>query len=163
MKKIITVLFVITLSVLGAMLIDKERVIKPFDQIKHIVKPDPMVVNTYDDGQCTYYVFEQVKKQGNKIERSWWDAKYWADRAKEDGYTVNHTPKPGSIMQSSRGSLGHVSFIEKINSDGSFVVSEMNYSKPYEVTERTIHPVNTKRYLYIHPKVNPYAEKLNAA
>ena len=35
-------------------------------------------------------------------------------------------------------------YIETINEDGSIQVSEMNYTKPYEITKRTIHTYDIK-------------------
>lgn len=124
-------------------------------QIKQQIAPDPMTVNTYDRGQCTAYVFDKVKKDKNMIERNWHDAKYWAEKAERDGYEVNQQPKKGALLQSPRGQQGHVAYIEKVYNNGSIKVSEMNYVKPYEITERTLTKLDVKRYQVIHPKDNP--------
>lgn len=126
--------------------------------IKYIITPDPMERNTYDTGQCTHYIFEMVKTQGKMIETSWNDAEHWAENAEADEYTVNDQPKTGAIMQTERGELGHVAYIESVNEDGSIHVSEMNLYEPHEVTERTIDEADISEYVYIHPKVNPHAE-----
>ena len=111
-----------------------------------------MKINTYKKGQCTYYVFERVKNDGNKINNTWSDAKHWDKKAIDDGYIVDRNPKKGSILQSSKGKYGHVAYIETINEDGSIQVSEMNYTQPYEITKRTIHTYDIKNYYYIHPQ-----------
>lgn len=126
------------------------------------IKPDPMKYNTYDKGQCTYYVFDKIKADGHQIEKHWRDAKHWASKAKADGYTVNKTPKVGAILQSPRGEQGHVAYVERIEDDGRIHVSEMNYNKPYEVTTRDITPDRIERYAYIHPKVNEVAQEHKA-
>ncbi|WP_250129877.1 CHAP domain-containing protein [Jeotgalicoccus sp. WY2] len=112
--------------------------------------------NTYDQGECTYYVFDKVKEDG-MIERTWNDAEYWADRAEDDGYVVNNVPEEGSLMQTDRGEIGHVAYIETVYEDGSFAVSEMNFLEAYEVSERTITTEEAADYKYIHPKVNKHA------
>ncbi|UXV34198.1 CHAP domain-containing protein [Staphylococcus sp. IVB6181] len=128
------------------------------DDIEHYIKqmkPDPMAFNPYDKGQCTDYVFEKVKKDGNMIGKSWGDAKYWHTKAKEDDYQVNQQPKVKSLMQSPRGEQGHVAYIEAIHDNGALYVTEMNYEAPHKVTSRTIQPERVQDYHYIHPKKNP--------
>lgn len=124
------------------------------EDIKYIVLPDPMANNTYDEGECTYHVFELVKNDLNMIERRWGDAEHWAERAEADGYTVDRTPEEGSILQTPRGEIGHVAYVTAVGED-AIEVSEMNYYEPFEVTERTIEAENIDDYNYIHPKENP--------
>ena len=57
-----------------------------------------MKLNLYAKGQCTYYVFDRIRQDGNMISNRWGDAKYWANEAKE-GYKVNDNPSVGSILQ----------------------------------------------------------------
>ncbi|RIN54229.1 CHAP domain-containing protein [Staphylococcus simulans] len=136
------------------------------DEIEHYIeqmKPDPMAFNPYDDGECTDYVFEKVKDDGNMIGKSWGDAKYWADKAEEAGYTVNQQPKASSLLQSLRGEEGHVAYIEHVNDDGSLYVTEMNYVAPHKVTSRTIQPQQVQNYHYIHPKENPKTQDTKEA
>ncbi|MEJ7180564.1 CHAP domain-containing protein, partial [Staphylococcus capitis] len=54
--------------------------------------------NLYTAGQCTWYVFDKV---GGQIGSTWGNANNWASAAEASGYTVNHTPEKGSILQSS--------------------------------------------------------------
>ncbi|WZE72167.1 CHAP domain-containing protein [Macrococcus sp. CCM 2573] len=153
MKRIIS-FFIILLS-LFLLFLNQDRIIDNYNTLRIELMPDPMAINTYDKGQCTYYVFDKVKKDGNMIERSWRDAKYWAKLAKQDGYNVNHSPRKGALLQSPRGTQGHVAYIEHIYQNGNVKVSEMNYTQPYEITERIIHNKNLSRYKIIHPKINP--------
>ena len=95
---------------------NKNEVAKWIEQLK----PDPMRNNTYEKGQCTYYVFDKVKKDGNLISNHWGDAENWAKDAKKDGYVVNHQPAEHALMQTTKGKLGHVAYIEHVNKDGSF-------------------------------------------
>lgn len=153
MKRIISY-FIILLS-LFLLFINQDRIIDNYNTLRIELMPDPMAINTYDKGQCTYYVFDKVKKDGNMIERSWRDAKYWEKLAKQDGYNVNHSPRKGALLQSPRGTQGHVAYIEHVYQNGNVKVSEMNYIKPYEITERIIYKKDLSRYKIIHPNINP--------
>ncbi|MDN0187429.1 CHAP domain-containing protein [Staphylococcus arlettae] len=104
--------------------------------------------NLYTAGQCTYYVYDKV---GGKIGSTWGNASNWASAAASSGYTVNNTAKAGSILQSSTGAMGHVAYVENVNSDGSVEVSEMNYGQGAGVvTSRTISASKASSYNYIH-------------
>lgn len=156
MKKLIITLFTILLAVGGIFYINSQTEDGLLEELRILLTPDPMEINTYDEGECTYYVFDKIAADNMMIERSWSDAEHWAERAKADGYTVNHSPKQGALMQTDRGDIGHVAYIEMVHDDGSFTVSEMNLNKPYEITERTISQENIEDYYYIHPKVNKH-------
>jgi surface antigen len=104
--------------------------------------------NLYTAGQCTWYVYDRV---GGKISTTWGNANNWASAAQADGYTVNHTPEKGAILQSSAGNYGHVAYVESVSSDGSVTVSEMNYSGgPFVTDTRNISASQAKSYNYIH-------------
>ncbi|GEP82507.1 CHAP domain-containing protein [Staphylococcus kloosii] len=104
--------------------------------------------NLYTSGQCTYYVYDKV---GGKIGSTWGDARNWASAAASSGYTVNNTPKAGSILQSSAGAYGHVAYVESVGSNGSVKVSEMNYGHGAGVVStRTISASEASSYNYIH-------------
>jgi surface antigen len=68
------------------------------------------------------------------------DAGYWYYNASAQGYPVGPTPKQGSIMVTWESYLGHVAYVESVNADGSWVVSEMNYVQFNVINERTIKP-----------------------
>lgn len=101
----------------------------------------PVVAGTVSSGafpygQCTYYVAtkRQVTWSGN--------AGQWYWNAQAAGRPVGKVPQAGAIMVSYEGvALGHVAYVEIVNQDGSFVVSEMNYNGNWgRVTSRTIVP-----------------------
>lgn len=76
--------------------------------------------DTFPYGQCTYYVASRrnVTWGGNAV--NWW---WTAAHARPEG----HVPVRGSIAVFRGGWDGHVAFVERVNADGSFQVSEMNY------------------------------------
>ena len=107
--------------------------------------------NLYTAGQCTWYVFNRRAQAGSPISTYWSDAKYWTYNAASDGYIVNHTPTVGSIMQSTAGYYGHVAYVERVNPDGSILISEMNYTYgPYNTDTRVIPASLVSNYNYIH-------------
>ena len=85
-------------------------------------------------GWCTYYVatWRNVTWRG--------DAGWWYDNARAQGYAVGSTPKVGAIMVTWESYLGHVAYVESVNADGSWTVSEMNYVAFDVIDWRTIHP-----------------------
>ncbi len=58
--------------------------------------------------------------------------------AKKQGYTVLSSPAPDTVVVYGAGngysSLGHVAVVDSVNADGSFMVSEMNYTG-YDVVD----------------------------
>ncbi|AVQ33908.1 LysM peptidoglycan-binding domain-containing protein [Staphylococcus muscae] len=107
--------------------------------------------NYYDWGQCTWHVFNKRQAAGRAISAYWWNANTWDNNAVRDGYLVNNQPAVGSILQSDLGYYGHVAYVERINSDGSILVSEMNYSAgPGVLTYRTIPSYSVRAFKYIH-------------
>lgn len=102
--------------------------------------------NLYTSGQCTYYAFSKRPDIGN----TWGNANNWANAAAQSGYTVNNNPAAGAILQSTAGGYGHVAYVDKVNSDGSIQVSEMNYQGVGIVSSRTISASAAGAYNYIH-------------
>ncbi|MDR3559245.1 MAG: LysM peptidoglycan-binding domain-containing protein [Candidatus Pacebacteria bacterium] len=83
-------------------------------------------------GYCTWYVSQRVYVpwSGN--------AGAWLYNAKSDGYSTGRAPRPGAIMVAAESAYGHVAYVEKVNSNGTFVVSEMNYDAWAKKDLRTV-------------------------
>ena len=63
----------------------------------------------------------------------------WFGNAKAMGYAVGQTPEPGAFMVTWESVFfGHVAYVEQVNEDGSFVVSEMNFNAWDVIDTRTI-------------------------
>ena len=94
----------------------------------------PYVNNKFPVGWCTYYVatWRNVTWTG--------DAGYWYANAAAQGYAVGSAPKVGSIMVSWESWAGHVSYVEAVYPDGSWMVSEMNWVAFDVIDQRTIKP-----------------------
>lgn len=107
--------------------------------------------NLYDWGQCTWHVFNRRAAIGKGISTYWWNANNWDNAAARDGYRIDSNPTVGSIAQSDAGYYGHVAFVERVNSNGSILVSEMNFSAgPGVLTYRTIPAYQVRNYKFIH-------------
>jgi LysM repeat protein len=84
-------------------------------------------------GQCTWYVASRryVPWTG--------DAWMWWGNARAMGFPEGQVPEPGAIMVTWESIYyGHVAYVEQVNADGSFVVSEMNYRAWDVIDERTL-------------------------
>jgi surface antigen len=91
--------------------------------------------NRFPWGYCTWWVANKrpIPWSGNAYE--WW----W--QARQFGFAEGQVPKVGAIMVqgiSAWSPVGHVAYVESVNRDGSFTVSEMNYGRWGVVDFRTI-------------------------
>ena len=95
----------------------------------------PYPVTRFPFGQCTYYVATKVPVPwiGNAFQ--------WYGNAQAAGWATGSTPRAGAILVDWESRYyGHVAYVESVNADGSFVVSEMNYVGWGVIDIRTIHP-----------------------
>lgn len=96
-------------------------------------------------GNCTYYVYNRVAQLGKPIQSpAMGHAFMWSDSARSMGYSVTNTPKTGTVAVFRQGvagsdpTYGHVAFVEKVFSDGSVLVSEMNVQGLNVISTRII-------------------------
>jgi hypothetical protein len=93
---------------------------------------DPPGANHFAYGYCTWYV-------ANKRNVPWFgNAIQWWANARPYGYREGQTPVVGAIMVTRESGYGHVAYVEAVNGDGSWTVSEMNYKGWNIVSRRTI-------------------------
>lgn len=81
--------------------------------------------NTYDYGYCTWYV---KSRRGASLPNRLGNANTWYARAASLGMSVGPTPRAGAVGATTRGSMGHVVYVESVNADGTVNISEMNYN-----------------------------------
>jgi len=94
----------------------------------------PYPATGFPPGWCTYYV-------ATKRNVTWrGDAGFWYQNAAAAGYPVGQKPKAGAIMVTWESYLGHVAYVESVNADGSWNVSEMNFVGFGVISTRTIKP-----------------------
>lgn len=100
--------------------------------------------NTYDYGYCTWYV---KNRRGASLPNGLGNANTWYSRAAGMGLAVGSEPKPGAVGTTTRGSLGHVVYVESVNGDGTINISEMNYQGWGVTSYRT---ARAGEFLYIY-------------
>lgn len=108
--------------------------------------------DNYAWGNCTWWAAMRRSQTGEPIPNSWGNAATWATRAQADGYLVDHTPTYGAIMQTPfvDNGLGHVAFVESVNEDGSWTISEMNVKGLDVVDYKTLSVADAADYNFIH-------------
>lgn len=106
---------------------------------------------------CTNYVAWRLIEAGvEKPERHPGNASSWAGRAARDGYRVDLVPEVGAVAQwdSLEGGysvLGHVAYVERINADGTILVSEDYWrggTQTGRLTYRTIDAESPSNYIH---------------
>lgn len=108
----------------------------------------------YALGNCTYWVYARRAQVGEPIPNTWGNAATWAPHAKADGYVVDHTPTQYAIMQAPyvAEGLGHVAFVESVDPDGTWHISEMNVLGLYIVDHKAMPASAAAQYNFIHEK-----------
>ncbi len=102
--------------------------------------------NHFSYGYCTWYVANKryIPWYGNAIE--WWP------NAQAYGYPEGQVPTVGAVMVTRESSAGHVAYVESVNPDGSWTVSEMNYAGWGVVSRRTLRPGQAPVVGFIYDK-----------
>ena len=80
--------------------------------------------NGFSYGYCTWWVAHKrpIPWRGNAYQW-WWNARAF-------GFAEGPTPRPGAVMVmgiNGTSPQGHVAYVESVNPNGSFLVSEMNW------------------------------------
>lgn len=81
----------------------------------------------YSFGYCTWWVSHKRMIPWHGMAAQWWSL------ARAYGFAEGSTPRPGAVMVMGYGmagasaSSGHVAYVESVNANGSFVISEMNW------------------------------------
>lgn len=98
--------------------------------------------NDYVPGQCTWYVANK-----RKTPLTLGNAGNWYSQAQSWGFLVGPVPKVGAAAVSTEGYYGHVAYVEEVYSNGTILISEMNWHGPYIVNNR-ITPASDWGYIY---------------
>jgi len=88
------------------------------------VGPVSGAANGFAYGYCTWWVAHKryIPWRGNAYQW-WWNARAY-------GFAEGAAPRPGAVMVmgiSRTSPQGHVAYVESVNPNGSFLVSEMNW------------------------------------
>lgn len=124
-----------------------------FEKYKDKMKPlptnkemkDGWPGNSYALGNCTWYVFNRMHQLGKSINPVMGNANQWVSNyIMTPGAKLVDTPRRGDIVIFTNGAansspmFGHVAVVEYVNSDGSFVISEMNIQGVYTMGWRVL-------------------------
>ncbi|MBT1166488.1 CHAP domain-containing protein [Bifidobacterium simiarum] len=88
------------------------------------------VGNAYPWSQCTWWAYIRRGQLSLPVGSYLGNGQDWGNSARSLGYLVNNTPHVGAVMVFRAGQdghspiYGHVAIVERINSDGSILVSE---------------------------------------
>ncbi len=107
--------------------------------------------NGYDYGWCTWHAANRRNEIGRPIPNNLGNAITWLSVSRRAGLPTGGEPQAGAVLYHKNiGGLGHVAFVEKLNDDGSALVSDMNYPSWGRVTYRTITPAEFGNYAFIY-------------
>ena len=87
-------------------------------------------------GQCTSFAAWRVNHNLGLAFHNyykgqhWGNAHNWDNAARAAGIPVSGTPRVGDIAVRNSGTWGHVAYVAKVNSDGTFMVEEYNHVRP---------------------------------
>lgn len=107
--------------------------------------------NGYDYGWCTWHAANRRIETGRPIPTNLGNAISWLGAAQAAGLATGSEPRQGAVLYHlDIGGLGHVAYVERVNSDGSFLVSDMNYPIWGQATTRTVkaNEVGSYRFIY---------------
>ncbi|WP_301474488.1 CHAP domain-containing protein, partial [Acidipropionibacterium jensenii] len=95
-------------------------------------------------GECTGYATWAVRNHtSHKDFTNDWkgqhfgNANNWANAGRAAGLQVDSKPAVGAIAETTQWSSGHVAYVSKVNSDGSFDVIEANFGSRHQMGGRT--------------------------
>jgi surface antigen len=107
--------------------------------------------NGYDYGWCTWHAANRRNASGNPIPNNLGNAISWLTLAQSAGLSTGSDPRAGAVLyHTNLGGLGHVAYVEKVNANGSLLVSDMNYPLWGTVTYRTVSPGEVSSYRFIY-------------
>ncbi|WP_105995922.1 glucosaminidase domain-containing protein [Staphylococcus agnetis] len=109
----------------------------------------------YPQGQCTWYVYHRMAQYNAHIASDMGNASDWSYNALTKGYKVTDTPQPHNAVVFQPNQFGadryygHVAFVEKVNDDGSIVISETNVKGLGVISYRTLDAHTVKQLDFI--------------
>ncbi|KFJ07771.1 CHAP domain containing protein [Bifidobacterium thermophilum] len=116
------------------------------------------VGNAYPARQCTWWAYIRRQQLGLPVGSYLGNGAQWASKARALGYLVNNTPHVGAAMVFAPGqrvtnwyanaAYGHVAIVERVNSDGSVLISEGGTKCPYIPYSEVVY--NASSFQYVH-------------
>ncbi|MDG3136932.1 CHAP domain-containing protein [Streptococcus suis] len=85
----------------------------------------------YPEGECTWYVYNRLMETGIITASDGYgylgNGQDWVGSLTARGWQQSSTPVVGGVVSMAFGEYGHVTFIEHVNPDGTFLISECNW------------------------------------
>lgn len=113
---------------------------------------------SYAFGNCTQYVYNRIFQLGGYVGVAMGNGGEWGIKGQAQGYFTTKVPTEGYAVSFPPGVAGsspiygHVAFVEKVYSDNSILVSEMNVKGNNIVSERHISAGVAALATYVQPK-----------
>ena len=114
--------------------------------------------SAYPARQCTLWAYIRRSQLALPVGSYMGNGADWASTARSLGYLVNNTPHVGAAMVFARGqrvtnwnadwTYGHVAVVERVNADGSVLISEGGTGFASFPTYETVY--GARNYQYIH-------------
>lgn len=114
--------------------------------------------SAYPARQCTLWAYIRRSQLSLPVGSYMGNGADWAGTARSLGYLVNNTPHVGAVMVFARGqrvgswnaspAYGHVAVVERVNSDGSVLISEGGTGFATFPAWETVY--NAGAYQYVH-------------
>jgi surface antigen len=101
--------------------LENARKVQKSKQLRSTIAREGRQYSPYPYGWCTYWA--SIKRG---VPAGWGNANQWLKSAREDGWNTGSVPQVGAIVQTSENSLGHVAYVEKVESN-RFLISEMSW------------------------------------
>ncbi|MEM7579889.1 MAG: CHAP domain-containing protein [Cyanobacteria bacterium P01_A01_bin.80] len=101
---------------------------------KSVNPPVYSMSNPNAKGNCTWYASGRAKELGrnaSNVNKLVADAGRWDNQAREKGILTSKTPQVGAIAQweaANNNGFGHVAVVERVNGDGTILISESSYA-----------------------------------
>lgn len=107
--------------------------------------------NGYDYGYCTWWAAARRAQTGRPIPSNLGNASTWKVLAQRAGLGVGNKPAAGAVIWTPpRDYYGHVGYVERVNPDGSVLVSEMNTVGWGVASKKTLSASQAAQYGYIY-------------
>jgi surface antigen len=112
-------------------------------------KPLDTVVDQWGmyNRECVSYTAYRVALSGRSMPYGFGDANKWPDAARAHGIAVDVTPRVGDVAILPGGEHGHSMYIERVNPDGTVLVSQYNKNKTGTYSQEN---VATTGFVFVH-------------
>lgn len=102
----------------------------------------------YAPENCTIFVALKRERSGHPVPDNLGNAANWAVNAAAQGIPIGSVPKAGAVGVSTAGYYGHVFYVESVNEDGSYLISEQNYDFNGGIRQRLVTSAAPYSFIY---------------